>query len=295
MLKNLKQVIALILIVVMSFSLTACADESAADIADKVAAKLDSITSMDAKMEMQFGLEMQLDGQTQNMDTSSVANITSFNDPVQMKMDIHMKVDTDGQEQEIDMESYAVQEDGALAMYTKVFDAWQKQILTVEEQMESVKQYDAQSNLHIYLENTDSFKVSSEQLNGVEVYRLDGTLSGQSLREAIEASGTMEQLSQLSNGSEDLYASMFDNLKDMPVRIWANKSDLMPVRYEMDMTKTMQSMIDNLIVAQAKATGEAVPADFKMSIKNVHISMDMSNFNNATPIVVPQEALDSTK
>lgn len=293
MLKHGKRIMALVLALVMSFALTACGEENAADIAQKVETKLNTITSMEAKMDMQLDLTIAAEGQTQSMNTSTVANITSFNDPIQMKMDMHMNMDAGGQSQAIDMESYAVQENGALVMYNKSFDTWQKQTITAEELLGSMQQYDAQENLNLYLENADSFQVSTEQLNGVEVYRLKGILSGESLKKAVEATGAMDQLGQMADGAEEMYEVMFKDLGDMPITIWADKKDLTPVRYEMDMAQTMQTMMKNLITALAAEEG--MPEDFEINCTAFKITMDMFNFNNATPITVPQEALDSTK
>jgi outer membrane lipoprotein-sorting protein len=281
----------LALALVMSLALAACGESSAEDIAAKVSEKLDSITSMDAVLNMQFDAAMQSGGKSHNMKMDTVANITSFRDPRQTKMDMHLKLDVDGQSQDIDMETYAVEENGSLVMYTKAFGLWQKQDVVSEEKL---RQYDAQANLNIYLDNATSFQVSTEQLDGAKMYRLQGTLSGESLKKALETSAVMDQLSQMTNGSEELYATVFDNLEDMPVTIWANKKDLTPVRYEMDMTQVMQGMVRNIIAAYGE-TGEAVPEDFEINCNAYKVSVDMSNYNSAAPITVPQEALDNTK
>ena len=294
--KQSKRIVSTVLALAVILSAAACAkEESAADILKKASEKTAAVTSMEAAMDMQMGFDMKMGEETQSSDITATANIVSFSDPVQMKMDMTMNMDISGQSQEMDMAMYAVQEEGGLVMYTNMSGVWQKQTVMQEELMESFKQYDAKGNLNIYFENADSFKeVTTEQINGAEVYRLQGTLSGESLKKAIEESGALSQMGQMTGlgQGQEAYEKMFDNLGDMPVTIWVDKKEYVPVRYEEDMTAVMQAIMKNMF--ENEAMGQMLPEGFEMNCTSFKITMDILYYNNAEPITVPQEALDAT-
>ena len=74
---------------------------------------------------------------------------------------------------------------------------------------------------------------------------------------------------------------------DLPVSIWIDPASGLPVKYEMDMTAMLQSMMEKL-VAQDEAAVEAA-----MTVDKCHMSMICSDYNSIDAIHVPQEALDA--
>ena len=64
--------------------------------------------------------------------------------------------------------------------------------------------------------------------------------------------------------------------------MWISKEDYCPVRYEMDMTGTMQSLFTKL--------AESVEGGDSLTYDKMLITMTVSNLDNATDFTVPEEA-----
>ncbi len=293
--KFIKKVMAVLLIFVMAFTVVGCGKMTPADLIKKVSAQTANIKSMEAVMDMDMGFTITAGGEEQNMTTKAKSNIYSTIEPLAVKLEMNMNMNAGGQAQDMDMEIYVVEEDGNIVTYTGFAGMWQKQALSAEQQKSILQQYDAKSNLNLYLENVDSFtEVVTEKLDGVEVYRLNGTLTGDSLQKAVEAAGALQQLDQIiGSNAEEMEAALFKDMGDMPIVIWVDKKDYMPVRYEMDMTQVMQKMMANMFGVISETTGEALPEDFAFDCSSMKIIMNITGVNNVAPIEVPQEALDN--
>ena len=85
--------------------------------------------------------------------------------------------------------------------------------------------------------------------------------------------------SQIADELIDLYS----DLGDMPITVWIDQATGYPVRYYMDMTGVMQSMMSKALAG--------VEGGDSLTMDKVEITMDCSNFNNVADFEIPAEAL----
>ena len=80
----------------------------------------------------------------------------------------------------------------------------------------------------------------------------------------------------LEEAAEDTEA-----LSDVPISIWIDKEAMLPVKYEMDMTEMMQSLM-----AQVSA---AVSMEYP-TVSGMKISMTIGGIDTVEAITIPDEA-----
>ena len=78
---------------------------------------------------------------------------------------------------------------------------------------------------------------------------------------------------------------MLDGIGELPINLWIDEATLYPVKYEMDMTEVMNTLMTNMVASM----GEQAEG-LTMSIPKMVISMTCKNFNAATDFEIPEEA-----
>ena len=121
-----------------------------------------TVDSMAAEMTME--MDMGMNGEI--METTTVANIRSQQNPMKMAMEMSMLMH-DGSKVD-QMEMYAAEEDGHLHTYMHMADTWYAETLELGE----LNQYNAEENTALYLDNiTDVKSAEKEEVNGTELIR----------------------------------------------------------------------------------------------------------------------------
>lgn len=278
--KKMTKWMALGLILMMMISLVGCGGDnggsSTEDVMKTAQEELAKVKSMNYDMSMI--MNMSTNGQT--VESNTTGKIAYNADPLAMEMTMNM----DMAGQKVNMVMYAVQEGSDLVMYMSPDNgtSWAKQTMADASELE---QYNAQESMAIYLENIDSFKENgTEQINGSDAVRYDGVISNDALNEVMEASGAASQLTQY-NITEEQAADMYKDLGDLPISIWIDKESSLPVKYEMDMTTMMQTIMNKLV----ETLGEAA-AGAEITIDKMFISMTLYDFNNVNEITLPEAA-----
>ena len=156
----------------------------------KIQKALDNIAGMknvDAGMNMD--IEMGMMGMTISMQMKG--DIVTFTDPMKMKMD--MTVSVLGQEQTLQM--YAQETDGAITTYANDGTGWTAQQLSQEE---FDAQYSSSMNgsADVFLKAMKDFTQAegTEEINGRKTIKVEGTISGTDIAEALKASGMMDAI-----------------------------------------------------------------------------------------------------
>ena len=234
-----------------------------------------SVESMAAEMTME--MDMSMGGET--IETTTLASIRSQQNPLKMAMDMSM-VMSDGTE--IDqMQMYAVEEDGHLHTYMSMADVWYAETLEMDE----LSQYNAEENMDLYLDHITNFTSGKqEEVNGTQATKIAGVITGDAMEEAIAGSG-LTASAQSMGISEEMMASMYEDLGDLPVSLWIDAEGYV-LKYELDMTEMMQKIMDESL----KAMG-ASEADLQMDIEKTAITMVCSDFNAVEEIEIPEAAL----
>ena len=238
-------------------------------------ATMATVESMAAEMTME--MDMSMGGET--IETTTLASIRSQQNPLKMAMDMSM-VMSDGTK--IDqMQMYAVEEDGHLHTYMSMADVWYAETLEMDE----LSQYNAEENMDLYLDHITNFTSGKqEEVNGTQATKIAGVITGDAMEEAIAGSG-LTASAQSMGISEEMMASMYEDLGDLPVSLWINAEGYV-LKYELDMTEMMQKIMDESL----KAMG-ASEADLQMDIEKTAITMVCSDFNAVEEIEIPEAAL----
>ncbi len=260
--------------------LTACSRENAQETIEKAQESLQNITSMS----YDIGMDMEMSGGGQTVAMSTTASADYIMEPAQMKLDMEVSMNGMGG---MGTSSYLVEENGVYTLYTGISNGSQTYWQVSEmENMDSYSQYNAEANLELYLSCAESFQKNGEELIGeTKTVRYDGIIAGDALSQVIKSSGISAQMAALGL-DETMSDSMFEDLKDLPISIWIAEDTYIPMKYEMDMTDLMQSMMTGIMSGLGE---ESAGTDIR--VNKVFVSMTIHNINNVTSIEVPKDAL----
>ncbi len=293
--------LALLLAATMSFSVSACGSADSADTGKQTAEdngdsskentdvdvfaaaqekmKSEKISSLTGKMVMDMEMTISADGETQTMKAANTMDMTCFYDPTRFKMD--MTVDA-GESGTSNMTMYAdTAEDGTCTLYISDGTNWQAQ----EVELTQIEQYDAASNMTGYMQDSYEFQdAGTEQIDGKNARKYTGTLKGDDLKETVMSTGALDSLNSLGMDTTQV-ESMFNDLGDLPINLWIDETDLVPVKYEMDMTSLMSKLMANTLEAMG-SEAEGVSMEFN----KLHVVMTCSDYNSAEEFEIPEEA-----
>ncbi len=296
--KKMKKLLALGLSLVMVLTLLAgcgsSGEKSAEDLSPQDAItqameNLDNVKSMsyDMDMDMDFGMTMG-DEELESLKIKTTAEADYILDPVTMKMTMNMDM---GDGESLDMLSYLQKDGDKYVMYTGTENEdgtidWSRTEMT---DLPDIEQYKAADSMKLYMSNGENFTENgTEQVNGMDAVRYDGIIKGEDLQEVMDTSGMSEQMAALNIGSPE---TLFSDAGDMPISIWIDKEQLLPVKYEMDMSVIMQSIMEKALTAQLEGLEGA--DSIKIAVNKVLIAMDVKNYNQIDSIEIPEEALNA--
>ena len=304
--RSVRVIIVSLLVLVLAFALAGCGNNgsgsgsgsgSSGDAAEKTmeeillsaAKNIQDAESMTYDMNMDMG--MNLFGM--KMDTLMNGTIETIQNPLSM----HMEGTTDmGALGSYDMEMYAETEGDQLVMYTGVMldedVQWIKEVADIDSA--SLSQYNAQSNISVYVDNAKNFtRVGDEEVNGVTCARFDGVISGESIEKVISESGMGDQLAGMGVENPEEYYSDID---DIPLSFWVDVENEMLLKYEIDMSATMKSMVDKAIEEHSKDEDvEGTDIAGMVSIDKSVISVTVTGINNVDSITIPDSVKENAQ
>lgn len=280
MMKWNKKIFAIAMTAILALSAAGCSSTAGMDTAEveallaKSQETMAAVESMAAEMTME--MDMALDDEV--IETTSVANIQTKQDPLQMQMDLSVVMD-DGSEME-QMQMYAEEVDGKLMTYMYSADTWYAQTMELGD----LGQYNAEQNMELYLNNIQSFKASGEEtINGTKTVKIEGVIAGEAMEKAIMDSGAADSAASMGVTEEQLQA-MYADMGDLPITMWIDAEGYV-LKYEMDLTEMMQKIVN----AAMGAVGET-ETDYAISIAKASVSMVCKDFNAVGEITIPAEA-----
>lgn len=269
----------------LGLGLTACggtapAAETPEEVLTKAQEALAGVTSMGYDMTMD--LSMGAEGET--LAISTVTRADTVLSPLAMKAE--MEIDLGDLGGTTSMTIYAKEQDGSYLTAVGTPDeagqmTWQSSSMDALGELENLSGADS---MQLYLDSIQNFtQGESETVNGVEATRYDGVILGEDLSEVIAASGAMSQLDSLGMGE---MSELFKGMGDLPVSLWIAKETYYPVKYEMDLTEMMQSILD-------KTLSEQLGADIGLTVEQAALSMTIRDINQVGEIEIPAEALET--
>lgn len=233
-----------------------------------------SVNSMEAVMTME--MDMGMNGEV--METTTLAEIRTQQNPLKMQMELSMLM-SDGTEMD-QMQMYAIEEDGHLRTYVETEDTWYAETL----ELDALHQYNAEENVDLYLDNITSFRAAGqEKINDTETTKITGIIAGDAMEEVIAGSGLTASAESMGL-TEEMLAEVYAELSDLPISLWIDAEGYV-LRYELDMTEMMQKVMD----ASMKAVGMA-EADVSVKVEKTLLTMVCSAFNAVGEITIPEEA-----
>lgn len=244
--------------------------------------KMNEIKSLNGAMTMEMDANVSMGGETQAIHMVSTVDMSCFYDPLHFKADVNMDA---GEAGSTKMTIYAeVADDGTYTMYMGDGTNWQSQSV----QMDALKSYDAASNMAAYMQESYHFQdAGTEEVNGKNARKYTGVATGDDMKQLIESSGTLDSLSALGIDASQAEA-MFQDLGDLPITLWIDETEYYPVKYEMDMTATINSLMSNMI----ESLGEEA-AGLTMEYTKAHMSMTCSDYNAVSDFSIPDDVKEA--
>lgn len=306
--KKRNRLAALMLVTVMSMSLAACGKsgndsqatgqdagaETDADAASEEAEapeeekedpfaaaqkNMTNVTSLDAKTVMEMDMVIGANGEEQSLESVTTMDMSCFYEPLRMRME--MTVDA-GEAGSASTSLYAeTDESGTCTAYMNDGTGWQSQTVSASD----LDQYDFSTDMNLYLNGNYGFQeAGTEAVDGANAYKYTGAITGDEMKELMLSSGALDSVSKIGLDTTQV-DSMLDGLGDLAINMWIDEATLYPVKYEIDMTDAMNTLMGNLVEAMGEQ-GEGV----SMSIPKMIMSMTCQNYNAATDFSVPEEA-----
>ena len=237
------------------------------------------ITSLETKMIMEMDMKISAQGQEQAIQSVTTMNMTCFNDPMKIKMDMTMDM---GELGSVDQSIYGeMTEDGNCNMY--LFDGtnWQTQTVSVGD----MEQYNAQDSILDVIKVDASYQEEGkEEIDGVTAFKYSHVMTGDEMKETLLSSGALDSVTSLGIDSSQV-ESMLDGLGELTEYIWVDEATMYPVKYEVDMSEVM----DTLMVNMMSAMGEQAQG-MSINVPKMKMTMTCMNYNNATDFTIPEEA-----
>ena len=170
-----------------------------------------------------------------------------------------------GMDADLPMELYALEEDGELAAYIKVMDSWMQQ-RTAKPAETQTANMDSILALTGAITDTAVLQEATEEIRGVQAYRIDGTITGEMLQPILAEAASSGELS-----SDAL--SLLDDLQ-LEATMWLDTETGLPLREEVRL---------------------ASPWELKneASFSALDLLIDFTGFGTVSGVTVPPEAKDA--
>ena len=292
MFKILKRASALTIALAAAIALTSCgtdtdkgagdgeatpnnAELSVSEIFEKAMENTASIKSASYSI----GMDMAMSSEGTDFNIATTGNIKMTTDPMEYEMTLDMDM---GEEiGSMTTTSYLINKDGEQVLYTGMAYGgetyWSKQY---DATLDSFEQYNAMENIEMYLENAESFKENgTDDINGTEAVRYDGTITGESLESAINS--TLGDLGTSIDGTDLSASELFNGIGDLTLSVWIDKETLTVRKYEMDMSEIMSKLFENMSAEDESLAG--------IDVSKVLLSMTVSSYDDIDSITVPDD------
>ncbi len=275
-----KKLLSILLVLVMIFSVSGCEKKelSASDLLEKAYENCESVKNITAKQTMQ--LSASAAGESINLNIDS--DIVAFSDPYKVKMEANMDMGELGS-QAITM--YMAEEDGKYYTYTGASGMWMKQSMDKAAFDEAMNSYDSKAYLEQLVDNTSTFTFNETTEDDKEVYKLDGNITGESLKNMLKTANSMSQLDSLGID----YTQAFDSISDLPVTIYIEKESGNLYKMSMDMSDFMKQVMSSM--SDAAGTDESLNTD--VAIDKCDMAITYTGYDNAENFDIPEEALNA--
>ena len=288
--KNIKKLLAILLVLTMALSLAACGFEAKMA---RAAKKMEKLESYRMDMDLDMAMSMSLMGQSMDLDIGMQGKADVNTKPLVMKMDMDMT--TMGES--IHMLSYAEKTDAGYITYVSPDggDTWVKQTLDGGQLPEA----GAATNFALLFKLVGKFeKTGTETIRGSEATVFSGTVEGEDIAQMVEMSGVMDTLSESMDVDLGELNVELESLGGIPTTISLDNKTGYIVRYTMDMTELMQNLMpvlmDQLMATIAEESGleglDLSMLGLKLDVSKTVVAVELYDFDAAGTVEIPAEA-----
>lgn len=283
-----KRLIALVCVLMMLLSLAACGGEPTPP-PDPLATAMENLKTVenlqaDAKMDM----TMTVNGET--VDTKTSMDMIYYINPLRMLMEM----ETVANGETVSLTMACEQSEDGIDIYYADDENWYYQKIDLDE-ANSMQGFDYRPDQAIgdYSYTADG----TEEIDGVTLYKYTCELTGEAMQEAMNSSGAMDSMGNTGMSKEDM-EEILKSLDGTSIKasVWISEDDMLPVRYEMDMTEVMNALMAKMFEVIAQSAG--VSADelgVEMSVSKVVVTVEYFNYDYADDFEVPAEVVEYFK
>lgn len=283
-----KRLIALVCMLMMLLSLAACGGEPTTppDPLETAMENLKTVENLQAEAKMD--MTMTVNGET--VDTKTSMDMIYYINPLRMLMEM----ETVANGETVSLTMACEQSEDGIDIYYADDENWYYQKIDLDE-ANSMQGFDYRPDQAIgdYSYTADG----TEEIDGVTLYKYTCELTGEAMQEAMNSSGAMNSMGDTGISAEDM-EEMFKSLDGLSIKasVWISEDEMLPVRYEMDMTDLMNAIMSYSMETAAKNAGVSVDElGIQMSVSKVVVTMEYYNYDYADDFEVPAEVVDYFK
>jgi hypothetical protein len=255
----------------------------------------DNVTSMTFTMDM--GIDMNV--MSQDMEMAITGDGEYIREPLATSIIMEMESSSAGSEKASVAAYITEDEDGAYVLYTGTGEegsyTWTKQEMASLE--EAQKQTGVGTSVdqmnEFFVNGSDFVEAGTEDVNGTQATRYDGVVTKEKMMEAMDEMNmsSMFESMGLDEAAVNSYSESLENIK---VSIWIDTANMIPVKYEIDMTEFMQSLMSAMLKEMVNQLGQSdMDVSEYFTISNVKAVMVITGTDNVDSIEIPEEALNA--
>lgn len=251
---------------------------------EQAKANIKDISSASTSSTMEIAFTRTEDGEEEPVEVKMEAAEEFTADPVGFSN--YMKTSANGSDAK-ETFAYGVIENGSLMYYyTKADGQWYKEELLTPLGMEIST--DDPNYLEPYLlAATDFTPEGDEEVNGRKAVKFTGIINGAAME---TFAGLLDNLatSPLGLDTRDC-AGLYKKADDIKISFWIDKEQLLPLKYELDATEYMASLI------KAAENQGRIQAGTGYIPEKYTVSVNVTGYNNVDSIELPSGAKDAKK
>ena len=259
----------LCLVLLVSVVFTGCGKDSvtAEDLITEMNENAENVQSVMGDMSMGIKIGMEIPGQDTKMslDMTYEGAFEMLKSPEIFHLDGHVGMSLMGLD--MDMEVYSERQDDEVITYMNMMDQWQKSSTSYDEE----ENVNVQDVYKFVTEGTElELAEETEKIGDQDVYVLTSTLNGDALKNLFQ---------MMSMGAEELaaFGDMADAKVEMTMKVF--KDSKLPAA----ITMTVKDM-----------TVEDEVEGMEMSLDQIEMIINYTEYDTLDAIEIPQEALDTT-
>ncbi len=298
-----RKIIAGFLILVMALGLTACGSFGLR--MAKAAIKMQNLQSFRTDLDMNLGMSVSMFGESLDLDLTMTGTADISTDPLKARLDM----DVTGMDESENVLSYLEKTGDNLIIYSSVDDGrtWSKAETDASQFPESGMD---KESLAWLTKLADSFEqTGTETVKGSEAMVYSGTFTWSALEEYVNLDAALDMMgktmSETMGADIDLSDLDLSSVGDVPLTICIDRKSGMIVKYSMDMTAMMQTLMPAVMQAAMEAVmssselGALIDPGsldlnmlgFEFNLNKLVVTAILYDFDNVNEIEIPEEAL----